>query len=166
MGTDINQWRRQNSDVVNLEVILADGSVMKGEFLQPRDKTLREIFNMPELFIDLDCMMNGPTVIAKSQIQTVRVNTPPKADQIERREKLLEKSDAWGVLGIQRGADRDAVRKAYIALAHLYHPDRYDNIELPREVAAYMNAMARRINAAYAELNALFGASGKKDEAA
>jgi hypothetical protein len=165
-GNDINAWRRQNSDVVNLEIVLADGTILKGDFLQPRDKSLREVFNMPDPFVDLDCALNGPTIIAKTQIRSLRLNVPLRADQIEKREKQLEKSDAWGALGLPRNADREAVRKAYISLAHLYHPDRYSGVDLPKEVAEYMNAMARRINGAYAELNALLGQNARTDAAA
>jgi DnaJ domain len=55
---------------------------------------------------------------------------------------------------LRTGAARDEIREAYVALAKAYHPDRYANVVLPPEVADYMAAMARRINAAHAALEA------------
>ena len=82
---------------------------------------------------------------------------PAAADQIEKRQKLLEKQDPFQILGIAKTTDRDGLRTAYKALARMYHPDRFAGSDLPPEVEEYINTMARRINAAYSELIGLFG---------
>jgi curved DNA-binding protein CbpA len=58
------------------------------------------------------------------------------------------------VLGLTAGATRNDIRQAFFALAKVYHPDRYATAELPGEVRDYLSAMARRINAAHAALEA------------
>jgi DnaJ domain len=157
-AADINAWRRQNSDTVAVEIILSDGTPLKGNLLIPRDKSLRETFNNPaDQFMDFECFRLGPTVIAKSAIRSIRPNEMPKADQLEKRLRALEKSDPFMILGVAKDADREVVRQAYITLARTYHPDRYARADLPAEILDYINAMARRINAAYSELNVLFG---------
>ena len=53
-----------------------------------------------------------------------------------------------------RAAGWDETRAAYHKLAKVYHPDRYSSAELPPEVRDYRASLARRINAAYAALEA------------
>ena len=54
------------------------------------------------------------------------------------------------------------MREAYHRLVKQYHPDKFANADLPREVKEYLNAMSRRINAAYTALN---GGGAKRDTA-
>lgn len=150
-------WRRQNSVPVAVDIQLMDGSSMKGNVFIPRDKQLREILVGPEPFIEFDCFRLGAIVLSKQAIRLVRQNSLPEADQLERRQKALEKSDPFMILGVPHNATKDAVRQAYIELARVYHPDRYISHQLPPEMAEYVNAMARRINTAYAEVQTLFG---------
>ena len=56
------------------------------------------------------------------------------------------------MLGVTHNADKDEVHHAYQQLAKIYHPDRYDTFDLPPEVREYLEAMARRVNAAHEAL--------------
>ena len=60
--------------------------------------------------------------------------------------------DPHAILGLPLGAPYEDVRAAYLRKAKVYHPDRYANAELPDEVKAYLEGMARRVNAAFAAL--------------
>ncbi|NOU06974.1 MAG: hypothetical protein HOO99_12415, partial [Hyphomicrobiaceae bacterium] len=40
-----------------------------------------------------------------------------------------------------------------------YHPDRYSTVQLPDEVAAYLEGMSRRVNAAFAALEPALAAA-------
>ena len=60
--------------------------------------------------------------------------------------------DPYRILGIETTATFDAIRDAYHRLSKLYHPDRYAGIELPPEVAAYLDGKAKSINAAFRAL--------------
>ncbi|MFM2422593.1 MAG: hypothetical protein RL291_1123 [Pseudomonadota bacterium] len=155
---DISAWRRQNSDVVTVDLVLIDSTIMKGKILQPRDKTMRDMLNDPaNNFIEFECFQLGHLVLSKNQIRTMRKNEMPKADQLETRDKALENADPFAILGVQKSASRETIRQAYLNLARRYHPDRFSGTDLPGEVADYLNSMARRINLAYAELSALLG---------
>jgi len=55
-------------------------------------------------------------------------------------------------LGVARGVPFETIREAYHRLSTSYHPDRYMNADLPGEVALYLDAMSRRVNAAFAAL--------------
>ena len=157
-ASDINAWRRQNSDPVTVEVVLVDGSVRMGKVLVARDKTLRDVFNLQhEQFVEFDCFRQGVTILAKASIRSIRANEVPRTDQLERRLASLESNDPFAVLGIAKNATREQLRAAFIAKARAYHPDRYLREDLPSEILEYINAMARRVNGAYSELSAMFG---------
>jgi hypothetical protein len=150
---DINSWRRQNSDVVALVIHLQDGSVLRGNILQPRDKTLRELFNMPEPFIEFEDSAAGDMIVARSAIKSVRKYHVPVADQLDKKLSALEKADSYRVLGLGKSATVDEIHAAYLALARAYHPDRFASAGLPPEVAEYLETMTRRVNVAYSELS-------------
>ncbi len=156
-AADLTAWRRQNSDTVSISVVLRDGTILSGSVLVPRDKKLHDVFNAVEPFVEFEDFRAGTTVLAKTAIRSVRTNDLPQADQLEKRLKLLEKSDPFQVLGVPKTVDRETLRTAYVNLARTYHPDRFAQAELPVEVIEYINTMARRVNAAYSELQGLFG---------
>ena len=167
-AADMAVWRRQNSDTVTVELTLTDGSRLKGSLLLSRDKTLREFFNMGEAFVDFDCKRDGPTVIAKTSIRAIRQDDlkskgdQAKIDALAERKAELEKTDPYKILGVPTNIDSDGLHKAYISRARTYHPDRLGDIAVPSEVLDYLNAMCRRINAAYEEIDAALEASRPK----
>jgi hypothetical protein len=165
-GGSMADWRKQNSVPVLVEVLIADGSLMKGTVLVQRDKSLKDVFSGTDQFIEFECMVNGDMVLGKAAIATVRAAKQIKTDQLERKLKMLEKSDAFAVLKLPKTASREQARDAYLAMARAYHPDRFAGFELPAEVSEYLNAMARSINSAYSELNMLMGGGSlESDEA-
>ena len=70
------------------------------------------------------------------------------------RVRDLDGFDPQSILGVPSNASFDDIRAAWHRLAKIYHPDRYSNAELPGEVREYLASMARRVNAAYAALEA------------
>jgi DnaJ-domain-containing protein 1 len=91
-------------------------------------------------------------VLAKSSISSLRPHKLPAADQLDKKISTLDKSDPYRILGIGKSAPREEIRASYLALARLYHPDRFASTELPPEVAEYIDVMARRINIAYSDI--------------
>jgi DnaJ-domain-containing protein 1 len=162
---DINSWRRQNSDVVALVITLQDGSALRGNIMQPRDKTLRDLFNMPDPFIDFEDSAAGDMIIAKATIRSVRKHDIPIADQLDKKLSALEKADPHRILGLGKSATGDEIHGAYLALARAYHPDRFASAGLPPEVAEYLETMTRRVNVAYSEISALVKAAPTADAA-
>lgn len=153
-AADINTWRRQNSDPVPLVIAFLDGTSLRGTILMPRDKSLTDLFNMPSPFFEVEDVTGQIQVIAKTAVARLHRHEMPAADQLDKKLTALERADPWRILGIGRSAGRDEIRAAYVALARLYHPDRFAAADLPPEIAEYVDNMARRINAAYAELTA------------
>lgn len=158
-AADMATWRRQNSDAIAVELTLIDGTTLKGHVMVSRDKTLREMLSTPgEDFVDFDCKRDGPLVLAKTAIRLVRgtdakmKDDKAKVEALKARQAELEKSDPYKFLGVTADIDSEGLHKAYIAMARMYHPDRFADANLPTEVVDYLNAMARRVNSVYDEL--------------
>src|SRR5207302_8575669 len=86
---------------------------------------------------------------AKAQCVSVEDDNPDQAPSLAPRLREGAFADTFAVLGLTIDAEKDEAHRAYIELAKLYHPDRFEKAGLPPEVNDYLSAMARRINAAY-----------------
>jgi hypothetical protein len=152
-GSDMAAWRRQNSDVITIEIKLVDGSLLRGTMLLQREKSLKYTFSSGDPFIEFDCLVDGEIVLAKTGIATIRQIKKGAVDVLERRSKALDKSDAFATLKIQKTADMAVVEKAYQTLSRTYAPEAAAG--MPPEVLEYMTAMSRRVANAYGELKLL-----------
>lgn len=140
---------------VSAEITLDDGRTLTGRFAVPMSRTVFDILNGPGSFIEFEPFDGPRQMLAKSILRSVRLTSPPKLPDLARRLRDIDGFDPFVVLGVKSGASRDDIRAAYHSQAKCYHPDRYANAELPEEVRDYLSGMARRINAAYAALDAM-----------
>lgn len=144
---------------LSAELSLDDGRVLAGKFVLPVSKTLFEVLNSPGGFVEFAPLGEERQIVAKASIRSVKLVTPPKAVALAGRIRDIDGFDPHVVLGLKRDAEWDEIRHAYLALSKTYHPDRFASIELPGEVASYIDAMARRLNAAFAMLETAHAAS-------
>jgi hypothetical protein len=138
---------------IPVEITLVDGTVVKGKLLAPAAKAVADVLNASTGFVDFEPYGGERSYIAKSQLASVRPVGIPKAPGLQARTRDIDGFDPHAVLGIARNAGRIEIREAYLSLAKTYHPDRYAAVELPREVRDYLDAMSRRINAAFSALD-------------
>lgn len=143
-------------DVATVTVIVErdDGRQQAGRFHFPRSKSLIDVLNGATAFIEFSTLDGDgrPEMIAKTSIRSLRVVCAPPAALPD--PARTDGFDPYAVLGLERGAESAAVRDAFHRLSKRYHPDRYAGVDLPDEVADYLEAMARRVNAAYEVLSA------------
>jgi len=120
----------------------------------PLSAKLNDALNSGDLFLDVLNAAEKQYFVAKADVVRVELMEVPKADQInlQRRATDRERFDPYRVLGVEAGADAEAVRQAYLSMIKAYHPDRFVAVELPREMRAYLNAMVARINLAYEQI--------------
>jgi hypothetical protein len=149
----MDKWRRDNSAPMPVVVELRVGDTLFGSLMVQRGKSLREIVNGAELFLEIDTTELGTVLIAKSGISSVRLLTMPTADQLETANRKIEGGEPHIVLGVSADADIEQIRSAFVKLQMLYHPDRYPVENTPPEIVAYANAMIRRVNAAYSVMS-------------
>lgn len=159
---DITAWRRENSNAVLVLVVLSDNSTIRGTMMVPRDKSLRELMIQPESFFDIECQVNGPVMVAKNLVRTMRSIDMPKADQLDLSLKALEKMDVYGILKVEKDADVEAVKTAARNELKRFPVPLGGTSVLPKEVLDYIMIMRKRIEIARDELTASIVAADEK----
>ena len=149
--------RIDNADQGTLAVVLtmADGRDIGGKLAIAAGRTLFEALNGSAMFLDFEAFDGERTYVAKTSVSGVKQIKVPRAPSLQQRLRDLDGFDPHVILGTTADMTWDEVRRAYHVLAKVYHPDRYSTAELPDEVQSYLAAMARRINSAYAALEAV-----------
>lgn len=144
---------------VPAELVLEGGEVLKGRFLISVSRNIFDVLNGDGHFIEFETYQGERSLIARSTIKSVKLVSVSSANQLKGRVRETEGFDPHQVLGVTAETAFDDVRAAYLRLSKIYHPDRFHGVDLPAEVRDYLAAMARRINAAYAALEAPVQAS-------
>lgn len=139
---------------VPVELTMTDGELVKGRLMIAQGRNVFEALNGAGAFIEFAPYMSERTYVAKASIVNIKLVNVPKPQNLNQRLHDLDGFDPHGVLGIAQSATIDEVKSAWHRLAKVYHPDCYSSAELPAEVRDYLQAMARRVNAAYAALEA------------
>ena len=143
---------------VACELVLDDGRELLGHLLVANLRGIVEELNAPGGFIEFELVDRQRTILTKNSIRSARSAAVAKVESLDRRVRDGVPFDPYVVLGVDRTADRETIKRAYHVLAKAYHPDRMQAIELPVEIVDYATAMAKRINAAYSALMSLSGA--------
>ncbi len=143
-------FQNEGSNDVQLavELLMNDGRRVFGKVTVPYGSQLIKQLNGSNRFLEFEDADGTPKFVAKDsvvELTETKAKKPPKLDQ----PKAVESDNPYVVLGIPAGANHDAVRAAYARLAKQYHPDQFNTVRLPAEVADYMNRMFERISTAY-----------------
>jgi hypothetical protein len=165
-ATDINNWRRQNSDQITVELVLVDGTELRGKMLLARDKTLQQYMNLAgEPFLEFEDQELGPVLLAKTSLRSMRRFEMPRATQLEDSLQANDVYDPYAILGVGKTITVDEAHHRFQQLISVYHPDRFASAGLPPEMSEYVMAMAKRITAAYAEIKRIIETQRKADAA-
>ena len=139
---------------VPVELGTGDGEVVKGRVMVAMGRTIFDVLNGAGAFLEFEPFGGERCFIAKASIRNVRLMSVPRAPSLDARLRDMDGFEPHAILGVQTDASFEAIKSAWHKLSMKYHPDRYASAELPAEVRDYLSAMARRINAAYAALEA------------
>ena len=132
------------------QIVLADGTVLKGKLLVGSTKPLVESLNSSQPFLEFEAHGGERSYVAKAQVTSITPLAVPKVATL----KTLASNDfdPCKILGIGQKASGNEIRESYLRQVKKYHPDRFASFDLPEEVVEYLGAMLTRINAAYAML--------------
>ena len=139
---------------VPVEITTDGGEILTGRLLVAMGRSLSDVLNSPGVFLEFEPYGGERTFVAKATIRDIRPKHVPKAPSLKSRAGAQDGFEPHAILGVSSEATVDEVKAAWHRLAKVYHPDRYAAAELPSEVTEYLDVMARRINAAYAALEA------------
>lgn len=134
--------------LVPAEIVLSDGEALRGKLAVPQSKSVAELINSPAPFIEFEPYGGERLWVAKSALRQLRIVNVPAAQSLGSN-RDSGGFDPYTVLKVAKTAPWEEVRQAYLALAKTYHPDRFSSVDLPAEVAEYIEATTRRINEAY-----------------
>jgi DnaJ-domain-containing protein 1 len=105
-----------------------DGEVLEGPFAGQRlsDLDLEQLLRMLELYRDSDGQSAAvlEAYLDRERDPDWRDREPAAGSQRGASGGALSESEAWAILGLEPGADRDAIRAAHRRLMQKLHPDR------------------------------------------
>jgi hypothetical protein len=133
---------------VAVELTLNDASILVGRAAIPHARAVHKLLDGAEPFIYVDVFGAEGTFVPKASIKALKIVTPARPQALP-AVSVDANFDPYRVLGIPTGASFDDVRAAYHRLTKMYHPDVYASVTLPPEVATYLDARAKQINAAF-----------------
>ena len=139
---------------VAVEITTDTGEIMTGRLLISVGRNLADVLNSPGAFVEFEPWGGERVLFAKASLRTIKITQAPRPESLKARLASWDGFDPHGILGVNSSASLEDIKSAWHRLSMTYHPDRYAMAELPSEVTDYLSAMARRINAAYAALEA------------
>ncbi len=152
-----NRVDNANDPTVAVEIGLADGTTLTGRTALSKGRPLARLLDGEEKFLFVDCFDGEPQFVAKADIKSVKVITTGRARAMVLAVPDASQFDPYRILGVEKGAAWDDIRAAYHRLTKLYHPDKFESVELPDEVRAYLVAMTKEVNAAFRTLRSSAG---------
>lgn len=151
--TRVDNMVQSQQVAVPAELTLDDDTVLKGDLMMPAARPVHEVLNGPNVFLEFRVYGGEQQLLAKGAIRAIRLIQVPSANQMRAAaSRTGETFDPHTVLGVRVDASHEEIRKAYVELAKIYHPDRYATAQLPGEVREYLAAMSRRVNLAFQAL--------------
>lgn len=139
---------------VPVELTLEGGEMMKGRLLIAIGRKPFEVLNGAGAFLEFEPYGGERSFIAKASIRNVKLVNVPRLPSLTGRLHDLDSFDPHSILGVPAAASFEDIKAAWHRQSKAYHADRFQSVELPQEVSDYLAAMSRRINLAYAALEA------------
>jgi len=137
---------------VAVEITTDHGETLAGKIIVGPGRSLSQLLNSESAFIEFEPWGGERTHLAKALLRSVKPARVARPESLMARINAIDGFDPYTVLGVRSTSSLDEAKHAWRRLSMAYHPDRYAMAELPDEVTAYLAAMARRVNAAYATL--------------
>jgi len=141
------------SKVLEVSVRMLDGAMVRGSLSKGQSSGLEGVLSKDTPFLEFVSKDGQRKFLAKHQIAYVEPVEPLRKPILANMNDPRY-TDAYTILGVQRGCTFDDAKIAFHNKAKQYHPDTYSGIELPEEVSRYVNDMFKQINTAFTELRA------------
>ena len=144
-----NPIDNRSAMAVAVEIALADGSVVTGRAALSAGRGIHQLLSGDEPFLYVEQFDGEQAFIPRTEIKGVKLIQPASLRALSLPVADASSFDPHRVLGVPKTASWDEIRAAYHRLTKLYHPDRFAGVELPPEVASYVEGKTRQINAAF-----------------
>jgi DnaJ-domain-containing protein 1 len=128
-------------------ILRSDGDELVGNLVLPVMADLVRTMNNEIRYLEFEDLRGNMSLLLKSSIIELRT------ESLKQKPKLQNTKDAnaepFAMLGLKPDAPWADVRKSYVRMTKLYHPDQYSTVTLPDEVLHYMSEMFSQSNTAY-----------------
>lgn len=140
-----------NSSVmtVAVEIAMTDGEVVTGRAALPPSRQVHRLLEGNDPFLYLEQFDGEGRFIPRAGITSLKVVATVRSQALRLPAVDANSFDPWRVLGVEKGSPWDDVRAAYHRMAKTYHPDRFAGMDVAPEIAAYLEAKTKQINAAF-----------------
>ena len=85
-AADLAAWRKQNSDPMTVDMVMTDSSIMRAVVMIPKGKTLKDIFNVEDTFLEVECLERGQMVFHRRHVPPRRQRTASRRPDGKARE--------------------------------------------------------------------------------
>ena len=134
-----------------VKMSLSDGRTLIGNLLANMGGTLERTLNNEALFVTFEDD-EPERMFAKSTILEV---LPRHKGEVARKDPPLsvnKEEAAHKTLGVGQDASVEEITHAFVSLAEHYRPDRFEGVNLPPEVAEYIDSKYRKLYAAHTQM--------------
>ena len=139
---------------VAVELTMNDGAIVTGRAALPQSRAVHKLLDGTDPFLYVDQFDGDGAFIPKAAIKALKLVQPVRPKTLYLQVADATAIDPYKVLGLEKGAAPEDIKAAYHRLTKIYHPDVYAGVVLPPEVATYLDARAKQINAAFRVLKA------------
>jgi DnaJ-domain-containing protein 1 len=128
-------------------ILRSGGEQLVGNLLLPVMADLVRTMNNEIRYLEFEDLRGNISLLLKSSIIELRTETLKQKPNLKGNKD--PNAEPFGVLGLKPDAQWGDVRKSYVRMTKLYHPDQYSTVTLPDEVLQYMSDMFSQSNTAY-----------------
>lgn len=138
---------------VDVRIKLADGSTVDGAIPGGVTSDLATVLNRPGSFLELITASGQKRYIGSNHVMTVEKVAPLKQPKAPNSVGANSKT-AHAILGLEQGYSAADLRTRYHQMVKMYHPDKYESVDLPPELDSYVREMFEAVGRAHDELSA------------
>lgn len=135
------QYEQPQKNSILVELIMDDGTNLKGEIEAPAQGGLSVVLNGLNQFIELKTYDGDMHYISKDSMRTVRPMKLPEKEGVPSKLKRFLRSDPYEVLGVAKESSAQTIEAAYQHQLKNFH-----------EILDYLDSSYKCLNNAYSQI--------------
>lgn len=137
-----------NQNKLDIKATLVDGTVVLGAIPSGLSAGLFAALNKQQPFIEIIEPSGKKRLVGLSHIVSVEEQAPFRKPELK-ASASANASNAYKLMGLKPGCSMSDAQKRYHQMVKQYHPDKFQAIDMPEEVSAYLAEMFQQLSTAY-----------------
>jgi len=138
-----------NATAIAVEVRLKSGQVITGRAALDKGKSVHHLLRGEDDFLYVELSDGDADFVPKAAIEGMKIVRPVIPQALRQPSHSDQGLDPARILGVNHDAPWAEIKAAYHQMLKAYHPDKYAGVDLPAEVATYLDAKAKQITQAF-----------------